>query len=95
VEKYPSIEGKMFFLKQFGAPHTGEFAICLNNILLIQIYIQIQITNVFISNQGPIKGKVITMIKYMNTMCNVYTQYNVTFLFDIFKYFKLIIVHSD
>ena len=67
----------MFFLKQFGAPHTGEFAICLNNILLIQIYIQIQITNVFISNQGPIKGKVITMIKYMNTMCNVYTKYNV------------------
>jgi hypothetical protein len=35
-------------------------------------------TNVFISNQGPIKGKIITMIKYMGTMCNVYTQYNVT-----------------
>ena len=33
-------------------------------------------TNVFISNQGPIKGKIITMIKYMGTMCNVYTQYN-------------------
>ena len=30
-------------------------------------------TNVFISNQGPIKGKIITMIKYMGTMCNVYT----------------------
>jgi hypothetical protein len=24
---------------------------------------------VFISNQGPIKGKIITMIKYMDTMC--------------------------
>jgi hypothetical protein len=35
-------------------------------------------TNVFISNQGPIKGKIITMIKYMGTMCNVYTQYGVT-----------------
>ena len=35
-------------------------------------------TNVFISNQGPIKGNIITMIKYMGTMCNVYTQYNVT-----------------
>jgi hypothetical protein len=35
-------------------------------------------TNVFISNQGPIKGKIITMIKYMGKMCNVYTQYNVT-----------------
>ena len=33
-------------------------------------------TNVFISNQGPIKGKIITMIKYMGTMCNVYTQYD-------------------
>ena len=31
-------------------------------------------TNVFISNQGPIKGKIITMIKYMGTMCNVYTH---------------------
>jgi hypothetical protein len=35
-------------------------------------------TNGFISNQGPIKGKIITMIKYMDTMCNVYTQYNLT-----------------
>ena len=35
-------------------------------------------TNVLISNQGPIKGKIITMIKYMDLMCNVYTQYNVT-----------------
>ena len=35
-------------------------------------------TNVFISNQGPIKGKIITMIKYMGTMCNVYTQCGVT-----------------
>jgi hypothetical protein len=35
-------------------------------------------TNVFISNQGPIKGKIITMIKYMDTLCNVYTPYNVT-----------------
>ena len=27
----------------------------------------------------PIKGKIIAMIKYiMGTMCNVYTQYNVT-----------------
>ena len=35
-------------------------------------------TNVLISNQGPIKGKIITMINYIGTMCNVYTQYNVT-----------------
>jgi hypothetical protein len=34
-------------------------------------------TNVLISNQGPIKGKIITMINYIGTMCNVYTQYNV------------------
>ena len=31
-------------------------------------------TNVFISNQGLIKGNIITTIKYMGTMCNVYTQ---------------------
>ena len=40
--------------------------------------IQYKNINVFISNQGPIKGKIITMIKYMDTMCNVDTQYNVT-----------------
>jgi hypothetical protein len=38
----------------------------------------VQIQMPFISNQGPSKGKIITMIKYMGTMCNVYTQYNVT-----------------
>ena len=32
--------------------------------------------NVFISNQGPIKGKIITMIKYMGTMCNVQYTHN-------------------